>query len=68
MWKSRIEPSIGRLKVKDVTNQDAGAIVRSALRFDKEGKIVSGRAAAGNLYRLLHHVFAKALLWGYTVS
>lgn len=26
--------------------------------------MIGGRAAAGNLYRLLHHMFAKALHWG----
>jgi integrase len=64
LWKSRIEPSIGSLKVKDVTDKDVSAIILGALRCDKEGKIVSGRGAAGNLYRLCHHLFAKALVWG----
>ena len=64
MWHSRIEPRIGALKIKDVTSEDAGALVREALRVDDEGRIVSGRAAAGNVYRLLHHMFGKALAWG----
>jgi integrase len=64
LWKSRIEPNIGSLKAKDVTDQDIGAIIRGALVCDKSGNIVSGRGAAGNLYRLCHHMFAKALLWG----
>jgi hypothetical protein len=63
MWKSRIEPSVGTIKLKDVTDEDAGAIVRGAMRHDKDGNITFGRGAAGNLYRLLHHMFAKALAW-----
>lgn len=63
MWKSRIEPSVGTIKLKDVTDEDAGAIVRGAMRRDKDGNITFGRGAAGNLYRLLHHMFAKALAW-----
>jgi integrase len=64
MWKSRIEPAIGSLKLKDVTDQDVGAIVRGPVKLDDEGRPVRGRGAAGNLYRLLHHLFAKALVWG----
>jgi integrase len=64
MWYSRIEPRIGALKIKDVTGEDAGALVREAMRVDDEGRIVGGRAAAGNVYRLLHHMFGKALAWG----
>jgi integrase len=64
MWHSRVEHRIGDLKIKDVTSEDAAALVREALRVDDEGRIVGGRAAAGNVYRLLHHMFGKALAWG----
>jgi integrase len=64
MWHSRIGPGIGALKIKDVTGEDAGALVREAMRVDDEGQIIGGRAAAGNVYRLMHHMFAKALAWG----
>ncbi len=64
MWQSRIEPAIGKLKIKDVTDQDAGAIVRAPFQFDEAGRIVKGQAEAANLYRLLHHLFSKALAWG----
>lgn len=64
MWKSRIEPAIGSLKLKDVTDQDVGAIVRDPMKVDDDGRPVRGRGAAGNLYRLIHHMFAKALVWG----
>ncbi len=64
MWKSRIEPAIGVLKLKDVTDQDVGAIVRDTMQLDGEGRAVRGRGAAGNFYRLMHHLFAKALAWG----
>jgi integrase len=63
MWKRRIEPAIGRLKIKDVTEEDAGAVIRAPLRLDAAGQVVGGKAEAGNLYRLLHHMFHKALQW-----
>jgi integrase len=63
MWTRRIAPAIGRLKIADVTEQDAGAVVRAPLRLDATGQVIGGRAEAGNLYRLLHHLFHKALQW-----
>jgi integrase len=63
MWKRRIEPAIGRLPVRDVSGTDLSGIVRGALRLDAKGNVVGGKAAAGNLHRLLHHLFAKALAW-----
>jgi integrase len=62
-WLRRIEPVIGKFKIKDVTEEDCSAIVRSPLRLDADGRITGGKAEAGNLYRLLHHLFAKALIW-----
>src|SRR4051794_5227637 len=44
LWQRRIEPALGHLKVKDVTEEDAGAGVRGALRVDGEGRVVGGRA------------------------
>ena len=64
MWEGRIEPAIGKLKINDVTEQDAGAVVRSPLRLDAKGQVTGGKAEAGNVYRLLHHMFHKALQWG----
>jgi integrase len=64
LWRQRIKPAIGRLRINDVTEQDAGAIVRAPLRLDANGKVVAGKAAAGDLYRLVHHLFRKALGWG----
>jgi integrase len=64
MWEGRIEPAIGKLKINDVTEQNAGAVVRSPLRLDAKGQVVGGKAEAGNVYRLLHHMFHKALQWG----
>jgi integrase len=64
MWERRIAPAIGHLKVKDVTEEDVGAVVRAPLRLDGAGRVIGGKAAAGNLYRLLHHLFRKALGWG----
>jgi len=64
MWEGRVEPAIGKLKINDVTEQDAGAVVRSPLRLDAKGQVTGGKAEAGNVYRLLHHMFHKALQWG----
>lgn len=64
MWERRIKPAIGHLKIKDVTAEDVGAVVRAPLRMDNTGQIVGGKAEGGNLYRLLHHMFHKGLGWG----
>lgn len=64
LWDRRLQPRLGHLKVREVTEEDAGAVVRGALRMDNAGRIIGGRAEAGNAYRLLHHLFRKAILWG----
>jgi len=64
LWKQRIKPALGHLKVQDVTEEDAGAVVRAPLRLDADGRVIGGKAEAGNTYRLLHHMFRKGLLWG----
>ena len=38
-------------------------MVRAPLRLDEAGQVVSGKAEAGNIYRLLHHMFRKAIGW-----
>jgi integrase len=63
MWERRIEPAIGNLKINDVTEEDAGAVVRAPLRLDAAGQVIGGRAEAGNLYRLVHHLLVKAVAW-----
>lgn len=63
MWETRIKPTLGSLKIKDVTEEDVSAVVRAPLRLDASGQVIGGKAAAGNLYRLLHHLFRKALGW-----
>jgi integrase len=63
MWARRIKPAIGHLNILEVTEEDAGAVVRAPLRLDAAGQVVGGKAEAGNLYRLLHHMFHKALQW-----
>jgi integrase len=63
MWRQRIEPTLGHLKIDDASEEDAGAVVRAPLRLDAVGQVVGGKAEAGNLYRLLHHMFRKALQW-----
>jgi integrase len=63
MWMRRVEPAIGNLKISDVTEEDAGAVVRAPLRLDAAGQVIGGKAEAGNLYRLLHHMFHKAMQW-----
>lgn len=64
MWEHRIKPALGTLKIEEVTEEDAGAVVRAPLRLDASGHVIGGKAEAGNLYRLLHHMFHKALGWG----
>jgi integrase len=63
IWTRRVEPAIGHLKITDVTEEDAGTVVRAPLRLDGGGQVIGGKAEAGNVYRLLHHMFQKALLW-----
>jgi integrase len=63
MWTRRIKPAIGERKINDVAEEDAGAVVRAPLRLDAAGQVVGGKAESGNLYRLLHHMFRKALQW-----
>ncbi len=64
MWQRCIKPQIGDLKVGQVTEEAAGRIVRVPFRLDTAGQVVGGKAQAENLYRLLHHMFSKALAWG----
>jgi hypothetical protein len=64
MWAARVKPAIGRAAVRDVTGADLSAVVRSPLTFHARTKTIKGgKGEAGNLYRLLHHLFAKALAW-----
>lgn len=49
MWERRIKPSIGKLKVKDITSQEVSEIIRSPLKLDSEGHVIGGRAEAGSL-------------------
>ena len=63
MWERRIKPAIGNLKINNVTEEDTGKVVRAPLRLDEAGQVVSGKAEAGNIYRLLHHMFRKAIGW-----
>jgi integrase len=64
IWKSRLEPDMGASKINYVTEEDAGKVVRAPLRLDEDGQVIGGKAQAGNIYRLLHHMFSKALGWG----
>lgn len=63
MWNRRIEPAIGRMAISEVTGVDVSAIVRAPLKIDAKGVVTGGKGEGGNLYRLLHHLFAKALAW-----
>src|SRR5262245_20881745 len=64
MWERRIKPAIGKLKINEVSEEEAGAVVRAPLRLSDSGRVIGGKAEAGNIYRLLHHMFSKALGWG----
>ena len=55
---------VGALALRNVTSADLSAIVRAPLHFHpRTGQVAGGKGEAGNLYRLLHHMFAKALAW-----
>jgi integrase len=58
MWTNRIEPALGKMNVQAVTDKDVGDVVRAPLTKDGRGK-----GEAGNLYRLLNHMFEKAEAW-----
>jgi integrase len=64
LWERRIKPALANRRVQVVTEADAGAVVRAPLRLNAAGAVIGGKAEAGNLYRLLHHMFRKALAWG----
>lgn len=63
IWERRIRPAIGTLKLKDITADEVGTVVLSPLRFDETGQVIGGKAEAGNVYRLLNHMFNKAVGW-----
>jgi integrase len=63
LWTGRINPVLGALKINDVSEDDCGATVRAPLRLNEVGMVLGGKAEAGNVYRLLHHLFSKALAW-----
>ena len=63
MWERRIEPKLGNMPVKDITDGDVSDLIRSIQKFDKAGNVIHGKAEAANVYRLLRHVFNKALAW-----
>lgn len=64
MWRTRIEPAIGKLAVKEVDADHVRDIVNGPLKRDgKTGRIIAGKAEAGNLYRLLNHLFRMAVKW-----
>lgn len=64
IWAKRIEPVIGVLKVKDVTEADVVALIHAPFRYGPNKQVVGGKAEAANIYRTLHHLFVKALAWG----
>jgi integrase len=64
LWERRIKPALAYLKMQDITEEDVGAVVRAPLRLDGAGRVTGGKAEAANVYRLLNHLFRKALSWG----
>src|SRR6516164_310374 len=63
MWQRGIAPALGHLKINEVTEEDADAVVRAPLRLNATNQVIGGKAAAANLYRLVHHMFKHALQW-----
>lgn len=64
MWHSRVAPALGEVQVRAVTDIEVQKVIRSPMRADAGGRVIGGKAEAANLYRLLHHMFRKALAWG----
>jgi|GEM_PF-1612627 len=63
MWETRIAPALGDRPVKDITDADISALLRSVQRFDRAGNVTHGKAEAANLYRFTRHIFNAALKW-----
>lgn len=64
MWTSKIEPVIGKVAVKEVDADHVRTILDGTLKRDKKtGRVIAGTAEAGNLYRLLRHLFRTAAKW-----
>ena len=63
MWECRVEPKLGNLPVKNITDADVSDLIRACQTFDKAGNVIRGKAEAANVYRLLRHLFNKALVW-----
>ncbi|MEI6560020.1 MAG: site-specific integrase [Rhodospirillaceae bacterium] len=63
MWTTRIGPMLGKLPVRDISDGDISELIRSVLKFDSTGNVIRGRAEAANVYRLLRHLFNRALAW-----
>ncbi|MFZ4860477.1 MAG: tyrosine-type recombinase/integrase, partial [Desulfuromonadaceae bacterium] len=63
MWETQIKPKLGHMPVKDITDGDVSDLIRSVQKVDKAGNVTHGKAEAANIYRLLRHVFNKALAW-----
>jgi len=40
MWTRRIAPAIGHMPIAEVTEEDAGAVVRAPLRLDTAGRVI----------------------------
>src|SRR5437773_6856972 len=49
LWKRRIQPALGRFKVQDVNEEDAGAVVRAPLRLDANGDRKSTRLNSSHI-------------------
>jgi integrase len=63
MWKRRIQPKIGTKAVDAVTEADVGSIVTAPYKRDGDDMVIGGKGEAGNLYRLMHHMFTMAIAW-----
>ena len=62
MWATKIEPVIGAVAVRDVDGDHVRRIVHGPMKVE-DGRVVSGKGEAGNLYRLLKHMMRTAIRW-----
>ena len=63
MWKRRIQPKIGQC----YSVPPLRAIVTAPYKRDADDMVIGGKGEAGNLYRLMHHMFTMAIAWKLTI-
>ncbi len=50
LWNTRIKPAMGSTRVNQVTEEDAGAVVRAPLRLDEAGTVIGGMLPRSRIF------------------